>query len=810
MNSTQGEADPGWGWLQRPWWFVSNMFRALMPARFSLLVAVVGGVVFLGVPQGIEVLRSLAEGDQYSARFGFEGNLRIFFFGVALLLWAFNSWYWARVLLNACFHDSLPTEVIRQNPVRWLRRQGPRILGVAPLAIVAAAFFAASYRYESDAPGDPRLTLWVMGASCLVLALLFYVFCIQRRRWLDARGEHLPGEAAATVEKDEATDASDQRFQSLHHLWEQSVETFWAVSGLALFSIFLLVLFTIAPVVTATTIGSGAILLCAASTWVSFGSLVVYLSGRYRLPFIGIFLVVAALCSIINDNHAVRLLHDLPPATPIAKGAATGTEGPIAQAFIAWHKGVQSVHPATVRPVFIVAAPGGGIRAAYWTATVLSTLEDQSLQPTPSSGEPTPDFASHLFAISGVSGGSLGAAVFDALLAEKQLPPNQTFTSESEGILGEDFLSPTLASMLFPDLLQRFLPWPMAVADRGAVLEEAWEQGWRTWLGPSSDRFAQPLRALWLPDTSPAVRSGGHVPALFLNGTAVGTGKRVVVCSLPIGDGPHSELIDVEDVYTMLGNNPSTKAAPDVDMRLSTAAHLSARFTYVSPAGLLPNNERVVDGGYFENSGAATALEILRVVQTVLSERQGKPDWPDQVNPVVLLLDNAPAVIPLLTPRVELPRKVASPAIQTAKAKAERPKPYWQEHSRRGYSIEFLGELLDPLRALMQTRDARGSFSEAALNHEAKSSNPAPLSETNGVQASHPDQAMKSAATSPQSPPFQVLKYRLGQRRVPLPLGWMLSGGAAIEMREQIDTDELENKANVKEVLRMLRDTNAH
>jgi len=53
-------------WLQKPFWFFRTVFRALEPARFSLIVAVIGGLVFLGVPQGVEVLRSLAEGGQLS------------------------------------------------------------------------------------------------------------------------------------------------------------------------------------------------------------------------------------------------------------------------------------------------------------------------------------------------------------------------------------------------------------------------------------------------------------------------------------------------------------------------------------------------------------------------------------------------------------------------------------------------------------------------------------------------------------------------------------------------------------------------
>ena len=52
-------------------------------------------------------------------------------------------------------------------------------------------------------------------------------------------------------------------------------------------------------------------------------------------------------------------------------------------------------------------------------------------------------------------------------------------------------------------------------------------------------------------------------------------------------------------------------------IRLATAAHMGARFTYVSPAGSVCNNSEtyhVADGGYFENSGALTATEIIDII----------------------------------------------------------------------------------------------------------------------------------------------------------------------------------------------------
>jgi hypothetical protein len=62
--------------------------------------------------------------------------------------------------------------------------------------------------------------------------------------------------------------------------------------------------------------------------------------------------------------------------------------------------------------MILIAAAGGGSRAAYWTGSVLGELQDK-----------IPDFQRHLFAVSGVSGGALGAAAFAAALGPD--PPSK-------------------------------------------------------------------------------------------------------------------------------------------------------------------------------------------------------------------------------------------------------------------------------------------------------------------------------------------------------------------------------------------------
>ena len=121
------------------------------------------------------------------------------------------------------------------------------------------------------------------------------------------------------------------------------------------------------------------------------------------------------------------------------------------------------------------------MRAAYWTALVLGEIEDRAR-------DRRLDFGRHVFAISGVSGGSLGAAVYASLLrnrADSRLRADRMpharrqvgIRERAERILARDFLSPTVAVMLFPDLLQQLVPIGF-LNDRAVAIERPWEAAW--------------------------------------------------------------------------------------------------------------------------------------------------------------------------------------------------------------------------------------------------------------------------------------------------------------------------------------------
>lgn len=701
MN-TEGN-QPG-TWIQRIWWRTRDFYHELKPCRFSFLVALVACPVFLCVAQGTEILRTVGE--------GMAGGQwywpRVFGFFAALSLWALCSWYATRVLLYFDF----PGPRRARSHSEFVRKHVPRLLGIAPILIVGSGFLVAAFSYDPTAPA--KSWLFFFSGFCAVLAIVFYILFIVRRKWIGAAP------------------------QEVKHVAQLARATILAVNIMLIVSLLLFVAFAVTPVPAPQWLGMGTVLFLAAASWVSVGSFLVYLGGRWQFPVISVIIISALLFSFWNDNHIIRVA----PPQEVSRPDIVGS-------FRTWYglaeknDGVGALHP-----LFIVATEGGGIRAAYWTATVLGGIQDAN-----------PNFAPHLFAISGVSGGSLGAAVFDALLAEAK-SGSFKFKEKAHNILSRDFLSPTLASMLYPDLVQRLLPFPIPHFDRGRALEMGWEKAWRDTMG--NNRFANSFVDLWKPG------SPEWMPALFLNGTSVEKGNRIITSNLRLTN----VFLDAEDAADKLAQYglPASKAGCHIP--LSTAAHMSARFTFVSPAGRFPDGSHIVDGGYFENSAATTALEIVSRIKEVCAH-----DGIANVDVKVIMISNDP--------------RKGSIAIAPAKPGPEPPGPKrTKPMTKQG---QFLGEVTAPLYTLLNTRNARGTYAQKAIKREQRRFQI-------GVTAAPGEPEETQPATK------DIIYFTLRDTNVPLPLGWMLSAAAAKTMQDQLrlEDDVVHNGTSMDEVLRVL------
>jgi hypothetical protein len=263
------------------------------------------------------------------------------------------------------------------------------------------------------------------------------------------------------------------------------------------------------------------------------------------------------------------------------------------------------------RPAIVVAANGGGIQAAAWTARVLTGL-DRALRP-----EFGDTYANAIRLISSVSGGGVGAMHFAGKYQKGRLDPHDLDMVVKQADASS--LDDVAWGAAYPDFWRAFVPLPFRATqiDRGQALEWAWT---------AHDPQAASRLAAWRLDASV-----GHRPAMIFNATLVDTGERLLVGTTRVGWSEFAGLRNFEDQY------------PDTDIQVATAARLSASFTYVSPAARSDQpgaDFHVVDGGYYDNYGMSTALAWINqglaesglVRHLLLLQVRGAPSTP-RANP---------------------------------------------------------------------------------------------------------------------------------------------------------------------------------
>lgn len=289
------------------------------------------------------------------------------------------------------------------------------------------------------------------------------------------------------------------------------------------------------------------------------------------------------------------------------------------------------VTTARVAPLLLVAASGGGIRAAWWTVHALSDIAGSAC------GRDT------VFAASGVSGGSVGLAV----LASSTQP-----VAALTRIAGPDALASALDGLLLRDMLASStgimlgafdVPAGQRFPDRAGLMELSWER-------------ADPGLRKPFPLAAPAVPW-----RLIFNTTAVESGCKAVLADRALSTKPAGDLpASASPPGCELGSAGAIPRGYDVLAALpclrgldtSTAAMLSARFPYVTPSGVAGCNgrpvEQYVDGGYGDSSGLATLDDLAPGVldrvrahnAAALADAASTGRPPTVVVPMVVYLEN--------------------------------------------------------------------------------------------------------------------------------------------------------------------------
>ncbi len=568
-------------------------WRLLMEAADRTFAIGLVALLSLGVclvlafmDQGQDLIRTVGEEPVLSWR---QAALLI-----SLVFLAVQTWIWPRMVINAnC----------GRNRGQWGRLRGfltwlPRLLGLAPFVLTGTALLLTPSEHSP-------LIIVLMGLAALFVAGVVY------RQDLVAR--------------------VTRRFKNATP--PARLGRWWVIFGLGLGAVAMVVV-TLWPVEPAYALGAPAVVLLAVGLIIPPMVIVMQQAREFRLPLVALLVVATAVFSQWNDNHSVgrRAFGGEVRAAPAERTT-------LAKAYAAWS--LQAPLDANGRKVMLlVASEGGASRAGHWTGETLSALHKLT------GGR----VARSLFAISSVSGGSVGAVGYAATLRDRPTLAPAAMPDTLAAFTGDDVLSSVMGGMLFPDLLQRFLPVAV-LPDRAEALERGWEASWarncrRDGGGCDPKRIEQPYLSLWS-------NASNWLPAVIVNGANEETGRRILTSPIAFTQ----REIDADDFYAETGR----------DVAASTAIHNGARFSWVSPAGTLTGlhgkRGHVVDGGYFDGGGVETIRELARAIV------QG-PGQADQLDIIVVFIgykgtidDSLPTSVHRPVPTRRLTNEVAAPLV---------------------------------------------------------------------------------------------------------------------------------------------------
>ena len=326
-----------------------------------------------------------------------------------------------------------------------------------------------------------------------------------------------------------------------------------------------------APVESAALLGPFSIIMLFQAVIITV--LAAFLYRHALLPLVGFALAIWSGNLVYGYSHT----RELPPESTPAS-----TTRSYAQDFACRFSETGSTAPI---PIFIVTAEGGGLYAAYFSATMLARLVEWQ-----------PRLADHILAMSGVSGGGLGVTLFSKALQHDR----QKHRAIILDYFKFDFLSPLVASLAFVDSRQ-LIGASGASRHRAFALERAFEVAWEQAVKLPSDatnEFATNFLRL----------NTREIP-IVINAVVINNGVPLLISPLQLSIEEERRLNPFENYRDLVG--------PDHALRASTAVGLGARFPYATPTGILPlaNKTRgttisVGDGGYFDNTGMATGLML--------------------------------------------------------------------------------------------------------------------------------------------------------------------------------------------------------
>lgn len=587
-----------------------------------LILFLLIGVGFFAITindQGQDMLRT------FQTRSVFSGFGYLIWFYVYLVVWASTLWYAARLLLSAANlrklvesprllhaipqHDGVSIAVPEgyqvyekdrqyERAVNWAQAWIPRVLLLAPYLIFFLGHQAILEPGSRLFPFNFYLAL-ILGA----LHLLLQVYRVPLADWFHRR---FSSSQQRTVPHARfLVDPSNTMMESITRARVKSY-TWFMVFVTASMILHMVALMRTTPGFDGKP---GLVIITALAVFTFAAILIHFISNRLRFPIFTLILGAAFLLfGRWNNNHHIQLLD-----TNQAGFIPDSLRLPDTAFADRWLDQFDASLDSTKRDtIFLVAAEGGGIRNCYWTYRV---LHEMSLR--------IPRFHERTFAATGVSGGSIGIGFYYNYL---RLAPAQLATEKYlSRICGADYLTGITYGLLFPDLLQRFLPVAIPAWDRARYLTNDFDRAFTTQLnqarvdagvpveneGYLSRNFLEPWYANG--KTEKPLRS----PALLFNTVVNELGTKGIFSPFKLSPQYFPDVVD------LLGEC-------QVSVPMKEAMGSSARFPLLTPPGLIESRKAnarlsqlsISDGGIFENTGIQTMQSTAHLLRARLVQRK--------------------------------------------------------------------------------------------------------------------------------------------------------------------------------------------
>lgn len=614
--------------------FSANL-KVLELYLLNVLLLAFLAVCLWALPQSGDLLLKASEATQIYSRF---------YLMCAIYFYVFISWYTSR----AVAWQSRVYE--RSYFSTWMMLHLPRLMGWYIYSILVLSYLDSPLFFNG------LINFWIF-LGCLLFDFFLFLFLEKWFRWKSAPSERMvafynfvfwfnillificaaiPSKwsllvfAVASqgmfmflvVNRDQALKNSkvvcpptilDGLFKKLH-VSESENLLFTVLQGVYTFGL-LVYLASVFWLRFAINAGTLTILFCALGVLAGAVNLLKTLSFIYKINILLILALVLFVLGFFSEPHRVKL-----------QDATRANAAPFQQrqnfdeylkTWMANH--AKALEQDSIVPLIFVHADGGASRSGYWVASVLSKLEDES------------GFSRNLFCLSGASGGSVGNATFFSLLYLKQskvLSVNASDSASSsttgtnkllpaaQQFLGTDFLSFTLARMLGPGLLTNLIA--PVIPDRARALEISLEEGAKDSTGINRF-FKTPFSQL----ITARGNANYNLPVLCINVTRMQDGNPALISNIKIDTAVSKARLDI-----------LSQIDKGKDIKLSTATILSARFPYLSPAGLIvqqtenpmdstaksAQHHYYVDGGYFDNSGAGIIQEMIQKIEQLRND----------------------------------------------------------------------------------------------------------------------------------------------------------------------------------------------